>query len=168
MIIRALLKNQDEPILLTMLMHAAHESEVSAVKATPDLSRYVCNWGRYGDMGVVAEVGGVSVGAAWLRLWSESDHGYGYLDDQTPELAIAVVPEARGKGIGTALLKQTLVMARSQFSAVCLSIRADNPALRLYERLGFVPVKGTEVTNRAGSVSFTMICKLNSDHPQRP
>ena len=157
-----LLTDEDEPTLSIMLMHAAHESSVAAVKTNLDLSRYVVGWGRYGDVGVVAEIEGAAVGAAWLRLWSEGDHGYGYLDDQTPELAIAVVPEARGRGIGTALLNQLLAIAQSQLSTICLSIRADNPALRLYERLGFVRVAGTEVTNRAGSVSFTMLCKLDS------
>jgi len=151
-----LLTDEDEPTLSIMLMHAAHEYSVAAVKINPDLARYVGSWGRYGDIGVVAEIEGAAIGAAWLRLWSEGDHGYGYLDNQTPELAIAVVPESRGNGIGTALLKQLLVIAQPQFSAVCLSIRADNPALRLYKRLGFVRVPNTEVTNRTGNVSFTM------------
>ena len=156
-----LLTDEDEPILSIMLMYAAHESSVAAVKTNLDLARYVGRWGRYGDVGVIAAIEGVAVGAAWLRLWSKGDHGYGYLDDQTPELAIAVVPEERGNGIGTALLNKLLAIAQPQFPAICLSIRADNPALRLYERSGFVRVAGTEVTNRAGSVSFTMLCKLD-------
>lgn len=158
------LELKDESMLLAMLMHAAHEFSVATVKANPDLMRYVRDWGRYGDVGIIAEVDGKVIGAAWLRLWSKGDRGYGYLNDQTPELAIALVPEYRGQGIGTALLKQLLAITQPKFSAICLSIRADNPALRLYERLGFVPVAGTEVTNRTGSTSFTMLYRF--DMPQ--
>ncbi len=143
-------------------MHAAHESSVAAVQANPDLARYVKAWGRSGDMGMVAEQAGSAIGAAWLRLWSDGDRGYGYVAADIPELGIALTPEARGQGIGTALLKQTLTMASGEFPAVCLSTRADNPALRLYQRVGFVPVAGTEVINRVGSASFTMLYKYDS------
>lgn len=139
-----------------MLMYAAHESSVVAVKANPDLARYVENWCRKGDMGVMAEVD-KPVGAAWLRLWSKDNRGYGYLAEDIPELAIALLPDYRGQGIGTALLKHVLHSAKERYPAVSLSIRADNPALRLYQRLGFRPVAGTEVVNRTGGRSFSMV-----------
>lgn len=142
-------------------MYAAHESSVAMVQANPDLARYVEGWGRVGDLGVVAERGDLSVGAAWLRLWSGGDRGYGYLSDNIPELAIALLPNYRAQGIGTALLKQILINAQHHYSGdcpgICLSIRADNPALRLYQRLGFELVVGTEVINRAGGRSFSML-----------
>jgi GNAT superfamily N-acetyltransferase len=154
--IRAL-QLKDAVILPTMLMYAAHESSVGAIATNPDLFRYIKDWGRAGDQGMIAEQNGRAIGAAWLRLWPFTDKGYGYLAEDIPELAIALIPEARAQGIGTALLKQTLALASAEFRAVCLSTRSDNPALKLYERVGFVPVAGTEVTNRIGSVSFTMV-----------
>ncbi len=150
----------DESTLWTMLMYAAHEPVLTAVQSNPALSRYVQAWGRLGDMGAIAEQDGVPVGAAWLRLWSAGDRGYGYVADEIPELAIAVVPTLRGKGVGTALLKTILQMGKSEFSAISLSIRSDNPALRLYERTGFKPVPGSEVVNREGGRSFTMRIEL--------
>ena len=150
----------DEAALWEMLMYAAHESSIPAVQQNPDLARYVSGWGRAGDLGVVALKVDRVVGAAWLRLWSEGDRGYGYVADEVPELAIAVIPSLRGQGIGNALLQQLLQTAKSQFSAVSLSIRADNPALRLYERIGFVLVPGSEVINRTGGRSFSMIHSL--------
>jgi GNAT superfamily N-acetyltransferase len=153
---------EDSPTLWTMLMHAAHESSLVAVKANPDLARYVTGWGRKGDVGMVVEQEGLPVGAAWLRLWSKTDRGYGYLSEEIPELAIALIPTARAQGMGTELLKQTLALASHDFPAVCLSIRADNPALRLYQRVGFVPVAGSQVTNREGGVSFTMLYQYDS------
>jgi ribosomal protein S18 acetylase RimI-like enzyme len=44
--------------------------------------------------------------------------------------------------------------ARSLYSAIVLSVRADNPARRLYERVGFVAVD--EITNRVGGTSLVM------------
>jgi [ribosomal protein S18]-alanine N-acetyltransferase len=47
---------------------------------------------------------------------------------------VAVVPGARGKGLGEKLVRKGLSLAGT---SVSLHIEKDNPALRLYERLGF-------------------------------
>ena len=146
----------DEPTLWQMLMYAAHETSAAAVSANPDLARYVEGWGRKGDVGVIAEAF-LPVGAAWLRLLPYHNRGYGYVADDIPELAIAVLPTFRGQGIGTDLLKAVISAAQTQFPAISLSIRADNPALRLYERCGFVLINESQVRNRTGGLSFTMV-----------
>lgn len=91
---------------------------------------------------------GQPIGAAWLRLWSEQDHGYGFIDALTPELSVAVRPEARGGGIGTELLRWLLQRADESYDRVSLSVSVQNPAVRLYERLGFrsVAVDGASMT----------------------
>jgi GNAT superfamily N-acetyltransferase len=105
---------------------------------TPELSRYVEGWGKEGDLGVkVLTSDGQADGAAWLRLLTGKNRGYGYIDDETPELGIAIVEEHRGKGIGTQLLKHLFEQARGMHAAVSLSVSKDNPALRLYRRFGF-------------------------------
>ncbi len=100
---------------------------------------YVKNWGRQGDAGLVAEdEEGRPIGAAWYRFFSDDRHGYGYISPEIPELSIAVDPACRGLGIGTALLDALGDRARSEgVPALSLSVEEDNPALRLYERLGF-------------------------------
>lgn len=151
----------DEPIIWTMLMHAAHEPSLEAVQQQPCLIRYADNWGRAGDMGFAAYVETEPIGAAWLRLWSTDDRGFGYVDDAIPELAMAVCPNCRGQGIGTALLCHVLEAAQDRFPAVSLNVRATNPALNLYQRLGFVKVAGSEAVNRVGGISFNMVKQLN-------
>jgi len=150
----------DEPILWTMLMYAAHEPSLASVQSQPILTRYVERWGRIGDMGSVAIMGEKAIASAWLRLGSENDIGFGYIAPDIPELAMAVLPEYRGSGVGTTLLKQVLRSAEGLFPAICLSVRSDNPVVNLYQRLGFAKVEGSEIVNRVGGISFNMVYKF--------
>ena len=59
------------------------------------------------------------------------------MGDEMPELGMAVLPDCRGRGIGSDLLNRLLESAEANYCKVCLSVSADNPALLLYERVGF-------------------------------
>lgn len=148
----------DEHLLWTFLLHAAHEPSINVVKQTPSLLPYVQGFGKAGDRGWVAEIDDLTpVGAAWMRVWDGPDKGYGYVNDDTPEIAVATLPEFRGAGIGTRLLETLLQDAAKCYAAVSLGVRTENPALRLYQRLGFEEVPGSGVVNRAGTTSIIMI-----------
>jgi ribosomal protein S18 acetylase RimI-like enzyme len=151
---------EDEPLLWEMLQYAAHESSLEAVRQQPSLQRYVQGWGRSGDTGCAATVNDRAIAAAWLRLWNDDDRGFGFVQAEIPELAIAVAPAYQGQGIGTQLMKQILELAKENFPAVSLSVRADNAAARLYQRLGFVEVPETAIANRVGGISVTMIYRI--------
>jgi ribosomal protein S18 acetylase RimI-like enzyme len=151
------LKVSDEPILWTMLMYAAHEDSLESLKNQSILTCYVEGWGRQGDIGAVAIADENAIAAAWLRLWTDDDRGFGYIDPAIPELAIAVLPEYRGNGVGSRLLKQVLELSQGLFPAVSLSVRADNPVVNLYQRVGFVKVEDSETVNRVGDTSFNMV-----------
>jgi ribosomal protein S18 acetylase RimI-like enzyme len=123
----------------------------------PELRRYVEEWGRPGDLGFAATElsSGELVGAAWLRVFTKREPGYGYVADDTPELGMAVLPQHRGKGVGSVLLRHLLESAATVYQSVSLSVSADNPAVRLYKGMGFELVS----TNGA---SLTMIKRLNN------
>ena len=148
----------DEPFLWEMVYQAIYVPP--GVTPPPrdildhaELRRYVQGWGRPSDLGVLAVDRETSqpIGAAWLRLLTGDNKGYGYVDETTPELTIAVLPAYRGKGLGTALLSHLLTMAQGSYPAVSLSVSPANPALRLYQRLGFAVVGacGTSLTLRS-------------------
>ncbi len=147
--------SSDEPFLWEMLYQAIHVPAGSvappqSIINSPALSRYVQQWGQENDFGLKA----VSAddlqpfGAAWLRLMTGENRGYGYVDDLTPELSIAVLAEHRGKGVGTRLLNELFESIAGKYKAISLSVSDDNPAKRLYQRLGFVIVsrEGTSLT----------------------
>jgi ribosomal protein S18 acetylase RimI-like enzyme len=50
---------------------------------------------------------------------------------------IALLPEHRGNGVGTSLLRDVLAEADATGKRVTIHVERLNPALRLYERLGF-------------------------------
>ena len=126
--------------LRDMLHHAYYWKERAPEDAGPGpVALYVKAWGRPGDTAVIAIDGGFPAGAAWYRLFPRERPGYGFVDERTPELAIAVVPNARGKGVGSALLGALLDRARAEgYDAISLSVDRNNAgAIELYERHGF-------------------------------
>jgi ribosomal protein S18 acetylase RimI-like enzyme len=134
---------EDETILWEMLYQALHTSEGApprdAIKR-PEFARYVEGWGRAGDSGFVAHDARdrEPLGAVWIRFFNSEP-------DATPNLAFAVKPGHRRRGIGAALLTQ-LVKANPQHSAISIRASANNPAVRLYERFGFKIVHESEGT----------------------
>lgn len=127
----------DVPFMRSMLAHA-YGWRVNALDADVPLTRYVENWGREGDVVVIAHETGNRVGAAWFRLFRESEPGYGFVDDQTPELSIAVVPSRRKHGVGQELLDALVEKAKAEgHTQVSLSVEKDSPAVAFYERNGF-------------------------------
>lgn len=86
------------------------------------------------DRALVAEVAGRVVGACWVRTTDE----YGHVDDVTPSFSISLLKQYRGQGIGGAMMRRMLDELRDAgYERASLSVQKENPATRLYERLGF-------------------------------
>lgn len=113
------------------------------VVAHPEIAVYHEGWMREGDDGVVAELeDGRFVGMAYCRQFVEGDPAQAFVDSTTPELAVGVGWEYRSRGIGRRLITR---LQRSRAAAgvqrMSLSVNVDNPALGLYEELGYREVR---------------------------
>ena len=63
---------------------------------------------------------------------------YGHVDDDTPSFAISLYKDYRGQGIGTRLMKEMLLLLKSQgFKKASLAVQKANYAVRMYEKVGF-------------------------------
>ena len=128
----------------------------------PEASRYHRGWGRPGDVGVIASLGDELVGVAYCRLFTEEDHGHGYVDDETPEVAVAVREGRRGGGVGARLMRELAELACARgFTHLSLSVDVANPARRLYERLGYEEVG-------ADDDGVRMVMELRGSVPPAP
>jgi len=103
----------------------------------PGVRIYAEDWGRPSDVGVVAQVDGVDAGACWMRV-VPGKAGLAYVDDETPQLGIALDAPFQHRGFGEPMMKAALDAARNKgFGQVALTVHPDNPAIRVYERCGF-------------------------------
>jgi ribosomal-protein-alanine N-acetyltransferase len=140
----------DLPFLAEMTLLAAFPPGPLPVGAStmPRVTRWTVDWGRTGDVGLIAWSDEQRIGAAWCRVHTDA-----IARDEAgrplPEIAIAVSPEHRAGGLGTHMLNALdRVAADAGYAALSLTVNAANPALRLYERAGFRVVRreGSQIT----------------------
>jgi len=80
---------------------------------------------------LVVERAGEPIGRLYLGQW----------DDRHHIIDISLIPAARGLGIGGAILADVIAAAQAQGKSVSIHVEVNNPARRLYERLGFEVVE---------------------------
>jgi len=78
----------------------------------------------------IIEIGGLPIGRFWVDEWRE----------QIRLVDIALIPDWRGSGVGSKLLEGLLARGTARGKPVTIHVESFNPALRLYERLGFQKV----------------------------
>ena len=151
----------DKSHLPRFLALAAHETDVKIVLDNPKLARYIENFGSMGDCAFVAHNDEEIVGVVWARFWTIDNCGFGWVDEKTPEMAIAIENNFQNIGIGTRLIQELKSELRAQNATqISLNVRADSPAVRLYRKMGFEEIAESERTNRVGGVSFNMLAPL--------
>jgi ribosomal protein S18 acetylase RimI-like enzyme len=139
---------EDEPFLRRVYA-STRADELARVPWTDEMKRAFCDMqfdaqaadyrSRWSDMAYdVVLVGGRPAGRFWRTFTPENVH----------VLDLAILPEFRGRGAGTALLRSVLDEAAASGRTASISVEKLNRARRLYERLGFVIVNETDVYYR--------------------
>ena len=75
----------------------------------------------------IVEVDGVPVGRLYVARW----------DDEMRVVDISLLPQWRGRGIGKQLFEDLMAEAAAAQQPLTIHVERQNPALRLYQRLGF-------------------------------
>ena len=120
----------------------------------PELKVYIEDFGQEDDNCLVAEVNDKIVGAVWSRIFKGDIKGFGYIDDQTPELAISLYKGYRNQGIGTKLMKNMIELLKEKgYNQISLSVQKDNYAVKMYEKFGFEVEKELDE-------EYIMVCEL--------
>lgn len=134
------IKPTEYPFLKEMLYQAIFLADENVVLPRdiinqPDLKIYIRDFGQSDDFCLVAEQNNNLLGAIWIRLI----HGYGFVDNETPELSMAVLKEHRGKGIGKQLFSSMIdVLKNKPYKRISLSVDKENYAYGFYKKNGFV------------------------------
>lgn len=79
---------------------------------------------------LVIEREGTAVGRLYVEEWP----------DQVRLIDIALLPDHRRGGAGSAILSDLMDMARAAEKPLTIHVEKNNPAMRLYRRLGFAPI----------------------------
>ncbi len=139
MIIREM-QRTEYPLLENFLYEAIFipngvEPPPKSIIYRPELQVYISEFGTSKhDIAFVADIDGKIVGAVWVRIMND----YGHIDDNTPSFAMSVYKEYRGKGIGTALMKEILATLKERgYKQASLSVQKENFAAKMYQKLGF-------------------------------
>ena len=157
--IRQILR-EEYPLLEDFLYHAIYlppnvEALPREIIFDPQIYIYIKDFGGKDDCGVVAELDGQIIGAAWTRIIP----AYGHIDNTTPELAISVLPKWRAQGVGSKVMNSLFEILRERgYWQTSLSVQKDNPAVRFYERLGYEITE--ERIDHANHEDFLMIKHL--------
>ena len=165
------IRESDYACLPEFLFQAIHvpegvEPPQRSIINDPNIILYIKDFGtQQGDLGMVAkcEVTGQIIGAAWTRIIP----AYGQIDQDTPELAISILPPFRAYGIGTKLMNNLFqVLRKNGYKQTSLSVQKDNPAVRFYQRLGYG--MWGERLDHAGHEDYLMVKNLNGDNARIP
>ena len=139
------LAEPDLPFLGEMLYAAlmwrpdAERYPIEFVLAHDEVTRYHDGWGRPGDVALIAEDAGSPVGAVWYRLFTDDDHGEGYVDprDARARDRRGRRSARRGDRAAPARGGRGRAARANGLARLSLSVDDDNPGKRLYARLGW-------------------------------
>ena len=114
----------DAMLYLALFVPEGNEPFAKEILLLPEIAKYTKGFGQKNDYGLVAVENETLVGAIWARLFNESEKGYGWVDNLTPELSMAVIESHRGLGIGKKLLL-SLISELKMFKAQKISLSVD-------------------------------------------
>lgn len=165
------LRSTEHGIVKEMIRYAMRLDELGkSLGDMPELSIYERHYGQNGtDIGLYALVDNRVAGAAWVRIFATDNGAEAFVDGETPVLSIAVKPEFRRQGVGSAMLEQLLLEAGALYERMAVSAVAGSPEMAFLERFGFIALEGSQKTSPVdGKAVVTMMKSLERREVVRP
>jgi len=160
------LRSSEQYLAKELLYYAAHlDKGDKPLSDFPKLQQYEEHFGSYnGDIGVYILADAKVAGAAWVRVLA---NGMAYLNEDAPELTLAIKPDFKRKGIAHALMQQLFIETSKLYSQMSVSVRDIPAVISFYEKLGFTKCENTEHENALGVASFIMLKKLENPDEEK-
>ncbi len=159
------LRSSEQNIVSDMLHFSSRVDELGgSIENFTALEIYSKNYGLTSkDLGLYALVENKIAGAAWIRELKKEHNSNAYVDDTTPVLNVAVRPEFRGMGIGSAMLEQLFLEAGGLYSQISISVLNQERTLKYFKRLGFVILEDSKAESPVDSAEVITMIKILSD-----
>jgi ribosomal protein S18 acetylase RimI-like enzyme len=165
------LRSTEQKIATDMLHYAYRLDEIDKkLQDFPELEIYSRFYGLSSkDLGLYALSEHKIAGAAWIRLLREDEKANAFIDEKTPVLTIAVKPEFRKAGIGSAMLEQLFLEAGALFERISVSVLNNEKTVKYFQKFGFVEVENSFGKSPVdGSEVVTMVKELPKERVVRP
>jgi ribosomal protein S18 acetylase RimI-like enzyme len=131
------LRSSEQKIVTDMLYYSQHLDKTD--KTVSDFEELKIYHEFYGltpkDLGFYALKNHLIAGAVWSRRLSDYHNSNAFVFNDTPVLNIAVKPEFRNQGVGTAILTQFLQEAATLYEILTISVLQKN--ISFLEKFGF-------------------------------
>ncbi len=130
----------EEMLYESIFVPEGHPPLPYSIIKDPAIAKYIQDWGNSSDdIAIVAEIEDELIGAVWGRKFKQQNAGYGFINENTPEIGIAVKKEYRNMGIGKKLMTEICSIYKSRnIQAISLSVSQGNKAKQFYLQHGFI------------------------------
>ena len=126
---------------MRLLYHSSRDEEMKLFPFTEEQKltfldwQFQCQWAHYREHyptcdWKIIEIDGAPVGRLLVDRWS----------DQIRIVDVALMTGARGKGVGSRLMREVMAEGKAAGKPVTIHVEVFNPAQQLYKRLGFEQV----------------------------
>ncbi|HEX6179035.1 MAG TPA: GNAT family N-acetyltransferase [Thermoanaerobaculia bacterium] len=123
---------------MRLLYHSSRDEEMKLFPFTEEQKltfldwQFQCQWAHYREHyptcdWKIIEIDGAPVGRLLVDRWS----------DQIRIVDVALMTGARGKGVGSRLMREVMAEGKAAGKPVTIHVEVFNPAQQLYKRLGF-------------------------------
>lgn len=137
------LESYEYDVLPTFLYNSIYQNEDDElldyeVIKKKQYNNYIADFGKETDNAIVWEIEGRIAGLGWSRLFHEDDDSFGYVDENTPEITLSVLPGYDVQLIGPELIGVLFNELKIQgYKQVSINVDARYEYLDMLEKLGF-------------------------------